>query len=116
MSSGRSRDGDEAAAGWTFFSNHTHVLVCLARDPDVRLRDVAEMVGITERSAVKIVSELEAAGVVTRSRVGRRNHYEINFDVQLRHPVEGDRTVGALLEMVLDPKARRAIGLKKRRG
>ena len=111
MSSGRSRDGDEAAAGWTFFSNHTHVLVCLARDPDVRLRDVAEMVGITERSAVKIVSELEAAGVVTRSRVGRRNHYEIDTTVTLRHPLEANRTVGSILEMVLEPDEMARIGL-----
>ena len=115
MVQGRSTDGDESATGWTFFSNHTHVLVCLARDPDVRLRDVADLVGITERSVVKIVSELEAAGVVTRTRVGRRNHYEIDFDSQLRHPVERDRTVGSFLEMVLDPKDRRAIGLKKKR-
>ena len=115
MVHGRSTEDGDARAAWTFFSNHTHVLVCLARDPDVRLRDVADLVGITERSVVKIVSELEAAGVVIRSRVGRRNHYEINFESRLRHPVEGDRTVGSFLEMVLEPKERRAIGLKKQR-
>jgi DNA-binding Lrp family transcriptional regulator len=115
MSTGRSHAGDEGAAGWTFLSNHAHVLVCLARDPDIRLRDVADMVGITERSTVKIVSELESAGVVTRTKVGRRNHYEIDFDAQLRHPVEAERTVGSLLEMVLDAKSRKAIGLRKSR-
>jgi DNA-binding Lrp family transcriptional regulator len=114
MSSGRTRDGSEAEGGWTFFSNHAHVLVCLARNRDARLRDIADMVGITERSVVKIVNELEAAGVVTRSRVGRRNHYEIDLDARLRHPVEADRTVGSLLEMVLDAKTRRVLGLRKR--
>lgn len=111
MAVDRSKEGP----GWTFMSNHAHVLVCLARDPDVRLRDVAEMVGITERSVVKIVNELEHGGFVTRMRVGRRNHYEIDLDAQLRHPVEATRTVGSLLEMLLDPKSRRAIGLNKRR-
>ena len=115
MSLGRSRDEQTAGGGWTFLSNHAHVLVCLARDRDARLRDVAEQVGITERSVVKIVNELEQAGVVSRTRVGRRNHYEIDLEVPMRHPVESDQSVGSLLEMVLDAQSRRAIGLKKRR-
>ena len=88
---------------WTFLSNHAHVLVCLALDSDVRLREVAEQVGITERAVFKIVNQLEDAGVVTRIREGRRNHYEIDTTVQLRHPLESQRTVGSLLKMVLGP-------------
>ena len=88
--------------GWTFFSNHGHVLVCLAQDPDARLRDVAQAVGITERAVQKIVSDLEAAGIVVRERAGRRNHYRLHTDQPLRHPIEAHRTVGALLTMVLE--------------
>lgn len=105
----------EERPGWTFLSNHAHVLVCLARDRDARLRDVAASVGITERSVVKIINELEEAGVVTRYREGRRNHYEIDTKAQLRHPLESDRSVGTLLEMTLSPAEARALGLKARR-
>ncbi len=92
----------EAARQWTFLSNHGHVLVCLAQDPDSRLRDVAQAVGITERAVQKIVSDLEAAGVVEREREGRRNRYRLHLERPLRHPIESHRTVGALLAMVLD--------------
>ena len=88
---------------WTFLSNHAHVLVCLARDPDTRLRDVAEQVGITERAVFKIVGELEESGVITRRREGRRNHYEIDGTAKLRHPLESDRRVGSLLQLLVDP-------------
>lgn len=87
---------------WTFFSNHGHVLVCLARDPDARLRDVAQAVGITERAVQKIVADLEAAGVVERERDGRRNHYRLHTERPLRHPIEAHRSVGALLAVLLD--------------
>ena len=96
---------------WTFLSNHAHVLVCLARDPDTRLRDVAEQVGITERAVFKIVGELADSGVITRMREGRRNHYEIDTSTRLRHPLEGDRTVGSLLELLLDPTHAARLGL-----
>jgi predicted ArsR family transcriptional regulator len=89
------------AENWTFLTNHAHVLICLARDPDARLRDVAASVGITERAVQKIVADLEAAEVLTRERTGRRNHYEINTSAALRHPVESHRSVGQLLDMVL---------------
>lgn len=85
---------------WTFLTNHSHVLICLDRDPHVRLRDVAEEVGITERAVQRIVHELEEAGVITRRREGRRNVYRINTDGHLRHPLEADHTVGELLAMV----------------
>jgi DNA-binding Lrp family transcriptional regulator len=90
------------ARHWTFLSNHAHVLVCLAIDPDSRLRDVATAVGITERAVQKIVSDLEEARVIVRERTGRRNSYRLNLDVPLRHPLESHRTVGTLLSLVLD--------------
>ena len=85
--------------GWTFFSNYAHVLLVLAEQPDARLRDVADRVGITERAVQSIVSALEAEGAVTRNREGRRNHYEIHSEMQLRHPVEAHRTVGDLVNV-----------------
>jgi hypothetical protein len=88
---------------WTFLTNHTHVLVCIANDTTVRLRDVADRVGITERAAQSIVADLVAAGYLSRSRVGRRNTYEIHPDHPLRHPVESHRTVGGLLEFLKQP-------------
>lgn len=100
---------------WTFLSNHAHVLVCLAKDPDARLRDVAEMVGITERGAFRIVGELEEAGVITRLRTGRRNHYELNPHCMLRHPLEGHRSVGGLLALLLGPEEGKRLGLSSSR-
>ena len=85
---------------WTFLTNHTHVLILLAREPDLRLRDVAERVGITERAVQRIVADLEEAAVLTRSRDGRRNRYEVHPDQPLRHAIEGHRTVGDLLKIV----------------
>jgi DNA-binding transcriptional ArsR family regulator len=89
---------------WTFLTNHGHVLICLARDADARLRDVSRDVGITERAVQGIVADLEAAGYLTRERVGRRNRYRLRPDVPLRHPVERDHLVGELLA-VLEPRA-----------
>lgn len=88
------------APHWTFFSNYTHVLLCVARDSDVRVRDVADEVGITERAVQRILGELEEAGVLQRERHGRRNHYEVVRDTPLRHPLEAHRTVGDLLRML----------------
>ncbi len=87
-------------AGWTFLTNHSHVLICLAGQPDLRLREVAARVGITERAVQRIVADLEAAGVLTRSRDGRRNQYHVTTSCLLRHPVESHCTVKDLLEMV----------------
>jgi len=86
---------------WNFFSNYAHVLVCLAENPDARLRDVAERVGITERTALRVVTHLEEAGILTRSKVGRRNSYAIDPDTRLRHPIEAHCTVGDLLATIL---------------
>ncbi len=92
---------------WTFLSNHSHVLICLAQDPHARLRDVAQRVGITERAVQKIVVDLEKAGVVERERHGRRNRYLIHADQPLRHPVESHCRVRELLKMVLGPRRSR---------
>lgn len=89
-----------AAHEWTFLTNHAHVLICLATDPDARLRDVAERVGITERAVQRIVQDLEEGGVITRSRDGRRNRYRIHTRKALRHPVESHKRVADLLAMV----------------
>ncbi|MEM9417992.1 MAG: winged helix-turn-helix domain-containing protein [Planctomycetota bacterium] len=85
---------------FTFLSNHSHVLLLLALEPDLRLRDLATQVNITERAVQKIVADLEAAGIVTREKEGRRNHYIIHRDQPLRHPVEAHRTVDDLIKMV----------------
>lgn len=106
-----SEDGREHV-GWTFLSNHAHVLLCLARDPDARLRDIAEQVGITERAVHRIITELEDGGVITRHREGRRNHYEIDPSASMRHPMEAERTVGSLLVTLLDPAEARRLGLR----
>ena len=85
---------------WTFLTNHAHVLLCLAQDPEIRLRDVATRVGITERAAQRIVADLQAEGYVTTERIGRRNRYAVHPDVPLRHPIEGHQAVGVLLELI----------------
>ena len=92
---------------WTFLTNHAHVLLCIANDPDATLREVAEKVGITERAAHRIVGELEQEGALERSKSGRRNHYEIHPDFPLRHPLERHCSVGQLLEMVAKGKRRK---------
>jgi len=88
---------------WTFLSNHGHVLLSIAREPGIRLRDVAERVGITERAVHRIVSDLEEAGYLTRSKEGRRNRYEIHVHRRLRHPVVAHRELNALLDLILGP-------------
>jgi DNA-binding transcriptional ArsR family regulator len=88
------------AGGWTFLSNHTHVLVCLATDGALTLRDVAAKVGLTERGVQRIVADLEQAGVLEREREGRRNVYRIDTKVPLRHPLEAHCRIGALLKLV----------------
>lgn len=99
--SGNRYRGQVEKPAWTFLSNHAHVLVCLARDPDVRLRDVAELVGITERAAQMLVSDLEEAGYVRRERVGRRNRYHLTRRTRLRHPLEDHVRVGDLLDVLV---------------
>lgn len=91
----------DEARSWTFLSNHAHVLVCLAADPDTRVRDIAAEVGITERRVNGILADLEEAGIITVYKSGRRNSYEIDRRARLRHPLEAHKTVGDLLKGVL---------------
>ena len=87
------------STGWTFLTNHAHVLLLVAREPDVTVRRLAELVGITERAAYRIVTDLEAGGYLSRTRVGRRNHYEVVPELPLRHPIERHRRVADLLHL-----------------
>ena len=96
----------EAGHVWTFLTNHAHVLVCLHRDPTVRLRDVAHSVGITERAVQRIVHDLSDAGYITIEKDGRRNHYRVNANKTLRHPVEDRTTVKELLGIVSRRKSK----------
>ena len=91
-------------AGWTFMTNHSHVLLCIAEDPDVLLREVAARVGITERATQRIVAELEAAGYLSHVRVGRRNRYEVHPELPLRHPLEDHLEIGAILRVLTESR------------
>jgi DNA-binding MarR family transcriptional regulator len=88
---------------WRFVTNHAHVLEAIADDPTLRLRDIAAAVGITERTAAQIVTDLEEAGYLTKIRDGRRNHYEIHEELPLRHPQHRHRTVGELIRFLQAP-------------
>jgi DNA-binding MarR family transcriptional regulator len=91
----------QTPSGWDFLTNHAHVLVCVARDPGIRLRDIATAVGITERAAHRIVSELVDEGYVVRERQGRRNRYQVKTKLPLRHPLAEEHEVGDLLEVLI---------------
>lgn len=88
---------------WTFLSNHAHALVCLARDEDCRVRDLALRIGITERAVQRILADLEAAGYLVRERHGRRNRHRLVLDQPMRHPVEQAHTVRDLVEVLAGP-------------
>ena len=85
---------------WTFLTNHSHVLVLLARNPTIVLREVELQVGITERAVQRIIADLEAGQIIEREKVGRRNQYSIRADQSLRHPIESHRTIGELLVLL----------------
>lgn len=89
---------EESSGSWNFLTNHAHVLVALYRDPDLRQRDIARLVGITEGAVQRILNELEQTGYLSIERVGRRNHYEVNTQVELRHPLDAGHNVGQVLE------------------
>jgi DNA-binding MarR family transcriptional regulator len=92
---------EDGGRPWQFVTNHTQVLLCISRDPDVRLRDIAESVGITVGSAQRILADLIEAGYVQRRRVGRRNRYLINLDSpMLRHEAQEGHAIGGLLELL----------------
>jgi Winged helix-turn-helix DNA-binding len=110
----------DAESGWDFLTNHAHVLLCVAEDPGIRLRDIAAAVGITERGAHKVLSELVDGGYVLRERHGRRNRYKVKPELPLRHPLVNDREVGDLLKVLRRPersarrRGRTAIATKGR--
>jgi len=87
-------------ASWTFLTNHTQVLICIAQDVDTTLRDVAIRVGITERAAQRIVADLVEAEIIERRRVGRRNHYLINREAAMRHAAQANHQIGPLLDLL----------------
>lgn len=99
-------DGRSASAGWTFLTNHAHVLLCLVENPEARMRDVAARVAITERAVQRIVSELEDAGYLSRVRQGRANRYTVNEGLPLRHSIEDHCTIAELIEMVIEGRLR----------
>ena len=99
MSIGEDRVGADQPRGWTFLTNYARVLILIADAPGIRLRDIADQVGITERAAQRIVAELEAAGYLSHVKEGRRNRYHLEPDARLRHPLERDIEIGALLDL-----------------
>jgi len=90
----------EPGARWTFLTNHGHVLVCIAQNPDVRISEIADKVGIGERAAHRIVGDLVDGGYVVRRKDGRRNTYTVDFSQPLRHPLEADHTVGEIFRAI----------------
>jgi len=101
-------------SAWTFLSNHSHVLIALAGQADLRVRDLAEKVGITERAVAQILSDLQAARVLSKRRVGRRNVYLVNANAPLRHSVESHRTVADLLRLAERPSSSADASVEKR--
>ena len=91
---------DERGGSWTLLTGHGHVLVEIARDPQARIRDIADAAGITERTAQSIVADLEAAGYITRSRTGRRTRYAVNTDSVFRHPAQEGHRIGPFLDLL----------------
>jgi DNA-binding MarR family transcriptional regulator len=96
---------NESGPTWKFLTNHAQVLVCIANDPGVRLREIGEQVGITERAAHRIVTELGTAGYISRERVGRRNVYTVNAHMPVHDPIAREQSVGRLLEILAKPSA-----------
>jgi hypothetical protein len=107
---------EAVASGWDFLTNHDHVLLCVDKDPGIRLRDIAAAVGITERGAHKILTELVDEGYVLRERHGRRNRYKVRPELPLRHPLVHDREVGDLLKVLLRQERPGRNGGGKRSG
>ena len=94
---------EQPAKTWTFVTNHTQVLLSVARDGDLRVRDIAQIVRITERATQRILADLIEGGYVSRERRGRRNHYVVNPKRKMRHPSQREQDVGTLLD-VLEPQ------------
>ena len=91
----------EEVPSWTFLSNHAHVLICIAKDPEIRLSEIAEFVGIRERTVHRIVHELSDDGYISVIKDGRKNSYEINLNRPLRHPLEASHNIQVIIEPLL---------------
>lgn len=102
MSQGGGTGKRSHTAGWSFLTNHARALVCIVRDPGVRLRDIADTLGITERSAFGIVTDLTTAGYVVKNKDGRRNRYRIQAHLPLREAIARERTIGDVLDLLVD--------------
>lgn len=95
-----SANATEDGHAWTFLTNHMHVLVVLSRDPELRIRDMAEQIGITQRAVQRILAELIDEGVLKVTKTGRRNRYTIQRRTRLRHPLESKHTVGEMIDLL----------------
>ncbi len=91
---------DTNESGWTFLTNHAHVLICLAETPSLRVRDIAEKVGITERAVQHIIADLDQSGYLDRVKNGRRNLYQIFSEKNLRHPIESHKDIAGLINFI----------------
>ena len=94
---------------WSFFTNHARVLICIARDPGVRLRDMAAALGVTERRAYGIVADLVQAGYIVKDKDGRRNRYRVEAQLPLPESIGRERTIGEVLALLVDADARRRL-------
>jgi DNA-binding MarR family transcriptional regulator len=96
-------------SNWTFLSNHAHVLLCIARQPEITMNEIAQMVGITERAVQRIVADLVKEDYLYRTKDGRRNRYAISSNKPLRHPIEAHRNIDAILDLVLTKAERQRV-------
>ena len=96
---------DTPVRKWTFLTNHAHVLLCITANPDIRIRDIAEQVGITERAAHRIVADLVAEGYISTTKVGRRNSYTVDPRGRFRHPLLKEHPVGEIVDLLLGETA-----------
>jgi len=101
-------------AEWSFLTNHARVLMCIDHDPGIRLRDIASTLGITERTAYGIVTDLTEGGYVVKEKDGRRNRYQIQAHVPLREPITRERTIGEVLDVLLGTNSHRRRSAKRK--
>ena len=111
---GVSTDETRTQPTWTFLTNHLHVLACVARDPELRIRDIATRVRVTERAATQILSQLESAGYLTKTRIGRRNRYTVHGQLPMRHPQQNRRSVAEILRVIAPEDPPERSGGRKR--
>jgi hypothetical protein len=104
---------DGVVAEWSFLTNHARVLMCIAHDPGIRLRDIASTLNITERTAYGIVTDLTNGGYVVKEKDGRRNRYQIQAHLPLREPITRERTIGEVLDLLLESNSRRRRPAKR---